>query len=556
VHKLIRSSVVVGSLVLVALGVSACGSNGGSGGGGGGGKTGGSATALFGTAADSLDPGFGYTTQAAEPDWIVYTPLVTYAHASGAAGGQLIPGLATSLPQVSPDGLTYTLTLRKGLVYSNGTPVKASDFTYSIERSMKLNWGGKSFYTGYIVGAAAYDKGKAQSISGITADDSSGQITIKLTQPYGAFGNVLAFPSSGLVPSGTPMTNLPNNPPSGDGPYMFTNVQPNKGYTLTQNPKFAAQNISGIPAGHLKNITVKYVSTPSQEATQVLANQADSFDPADEIPGSLLAQIKSQASNRYAPETTAQNYYFFLNVKTKPFSSQLVREAVNYAVDRRALQRLGAGFITPACFFLPPQLIGHPTGPCPYGDPNAAPDLAKAKQLVQQSGMAGTPVTVWGENVSPRKDYIDYYTSVLNQIGFKATEKLTARAVYFTTIGNLKTPNVQTGFADWQQDFPNPIDFYLLLDAKSIQPVNNQNFSLVNDPHIQSELAALDKVPAGQLNTVASRWQALDTYVAQKAYEVVFGYNVSPQFFSNRLDFGSAIFHPVYFNDYTSWKLK
>ncbi|GAC1437632.1 MAG: ABC transporter substrate-binding protein [Solirubrobacteraceae bacterium] len=512
---------------------------------------------MFGTAADSLDPQFGYTTQAAEPDWVVYTPLLTYRHASGVSGGELIPGLATGQPQISPDGLTWTLTLRKGLTYSNGKPVKASDFSYTILRALKLNWGGKSFYTSYIKGAAEADKGTAKTISGIATDDATGKITITLTKPYGAFGNVLAFPSSGLVPTGTPMMNLPNNPPPGDGPYMFGSVTPNKGYTLTQNPRFAAQNIPGIPAGHLKQINIQIVSTPQQEAQQVLNNTADSFDPADELPGSALSQIQSQAASRYKSETTAQNFYFFLNTKSKPFSNQLAREAVNYALDRRAFVKQAAGALTPACFFLPPQLVGHPTGACPYGgDPNGAPDLAKAKQLVQQSGMAGTPVTVWGENVSPRKDYIDTYTSVLNQIGFKATEKLIARATYFTTIGNAKTPNVQTGFADWQQDFPNPSDFYLLMDGAAIQPVNNQNFSNVNDPHIQSELAALNKIPASQLNSSASRWQALDTYVAQKAYQAVYGYNKSPLFLSNRLDFGAAIFHPVYFDDYTSWKLK
>ena len=105
------------------------------------GKTGGTANVLFGTAPDSLDPQFGYTTQAAEPDWISYTGLLTYAHASGDAGGQLIPGLAESLPQVSADGLTYTLTLRKGLVFSNGKPVKASDFTYTIERAHEAQLG-------------------------------------------------------------------------------------------------------------------------------------------------------------------------------------------------------------------------------------------------------------------------------------------------------------------------------------------------------------------------------------------------------------------------------
>jgi hypothetical protein len=66
----------------------------------------------------------------------------------------------------------------------------------------------------------------------------------------------------------------------------------------------------------------------------------------------------------------------------------------------------------------------------------------------------------------------------------------------------------------------------------------------------------LRKVPTTQLSSVASRWQALDTYIAQKAYVAVYGYNLSPQFFSNRLDFNAAVFHPVYFSDYTSWKLK
>ncbi|MGI8557543.1 MAG: ABC transporter substrate-binding protein [Solirubrobacteraceae bacterium] len=540
--------------VVAAFGVSACGSSSSS---SSGGKSGGTATALFGTAADSLDPQFGYTTQAAEPDWVVYTPLLTYRHASGTAGGELIPGLATGQPQISADGLTWTLTLRKGLTYSTGAPVKASDFAYTILRALKLNWGGKAFYTTYIKGAAEADKGKTKTISGIATDDATGKITIRLLKPYGAFGNVLAFPSSGLVPTGTPMTNQPNTPPPGDGPYMFGSVAPNKGYSLVQNPRFAAQSIPDIPKGHLKQINVQVVSTPQQEAQQVLNNTADSFDPADELPGSVLSQIQSQASDRYKPETTAQNYYFFLNTKSKPFSNQLAREAVNYALDRRAFVKQAAGALTPACFFLPPQVVGHPAGQCPYGgDPNGAPDLAKAKQLVQQSGMAGTALTVWGENVSPRKDYVDTYTSVLNQIGFKATEKLIARATYFNTIGNAKTPNVQTGFADWQQDFPNPSDFYLLMDGNAIQPVNNQNFSNVNDPHIQSELAALNKVPAGQLSTVAPRWQALDTYVASKAYQAVYGYNKSPMFLSKRLDFASAIFHPVYFDDYTSWKLK
>jgi peptide/nickel transport system substrate-binding protein len=536
-----------------ALGVGACG-------GGSGGSTststreGGKATVLMGTAPDFLDPQEGYTTQSAEATWITYTPLLTYKHASGAAGGTIIPGLADALPKISANGKTYTLRLRKGLVYSDGTPVKAGDFTYTIERAIKLNWGGKSFFTNNIVGASAYDKGTAKSISGITTNDTTGQITIHLTQPYGAFANVLAFPAAGLVPSGTAMSNLSNNPPPGVGPYKISAVSPNRTFSLVKNRRFAGLHIPGIPVGHLDRITVNITSNTQSEAEQVLNNQADAFDPGDTLPPSLLPQITSKADGRFAREPIPSTFYFFLNTTTKPFNNPLAREAVNLALDRRALARLASGFLQPGCFFLPQGIAGHASSPCPYGDPNAAPDVAKAKALVKQAGLEGTPVTVWGESRSPRRQYVEYYASVLNEIGFKATPKIISDSVYFPTIGSAQT-NPQTGFADWIQDFPNPSDFYLLFDAKTIQPTNNENFSKVDDPHVQSQLAKLNPVPATKLSSVAGQWQALDEYVAKKAYVAAYGSEEVPKFFSNRIDFGSAIFHPLFFNDWTSWRL-
>ncbi|MEA2300149.1 MAG: peptide/nickel transport system substrate-binding protein [Solirubrobacteraceae bacterium] len=515
-------------------------------------STGGSAgtvTVAEGTAPDYLDPGLGYTTQAANGDWLAYTGLYTYAHQTGVGGGAVIPGLATALPQISADGRTYTMTLRSGLTYSNGTPVKASDFAYSIQRSIKLNWGGKSFYTTNIVGADAFDKGTAKTISGIKTDDATGKITVTLLGAYGAFPNVLAFPSSGLVPTGTPISNLTNHPPPGVGPYIIKNVVPNQSFSVVRNPNW--KPLPGIAAGHV-DVNVKITSNTNTEAEMVLNGTADAFDWGDTVPPALVSQIKAKAAGRYNEEPSVSTFYFFLNTKVKPFNSLAARQAVQYAVDRQAIVRLSSGTIEPGCYFLPPGMIGHPTAPCPYGD---TPNLAKAKALITQAGLAGTPVTVWGQMRSPRREYVDYYTSVLNQIGFKATEKILADAQFFPTIGNLKL-NPQTGFADWNQDFPNPSDFYLLLDAKSIQQTNNQNFSQVNDPKVQSELAALNKVPATQLQSVAARWSTLDEYVAKQAYFNVYGSQTHPKFLSDRIDYASAVFHPVYGNDWSSWQLK
>ncbi len=515
-------------------------------------------TVLMGTAPDSLDPALGATTQSAEATWLAYTGLVTYAHASGQAGTQLIPGLAQSLPTISADGKTYTFTLRKGLVYSNGQPVKATDFPYTIERAIKLGWGNKQFLTGNIVGAEAFDEGKAKSISGIVADDTTGVITIKLNAPFGPFLNVLAFPATGFVPAGTPLKPEPNDPPPGVGPYTITGIVPNQSFQLLGNPHWATEAIPGIPGGHAK-IEVKIVANNQSEAEQVLNNSADLLDWNDSIPGTLLAQIQSQAASRYAQEPTVSTEFFFLNTATKPFSSQLVREAVNRALDRRALARLDGGMLTPACYLLPIGMPGHPSGPCPYGEPNSevtAANAAKAKELVRQSGMAGSAVTVWSDEHPPHKEYADYYAGVLNAIGLKASVKIVAAAEYPATIGNIKNVNPQTGWIAFSQDFPNPVDFYQLMDAESINPTENHNLSQVNDPHIQSELAALSPVPSSQLNSVLGRWQALDEYTAQKAYLAVIGYDEAPKFTSERIDFGALVFHPVYGNDWSTLQVK
>jgi peptide/nickel transport system substrate-binding protein len=540
---------ILGIVLALALAAGGCGSSSSS-------KSGGTVTELFGTAPDSLDPGMGYTTQALEPDQVAYVPMLTYAHEAGTGGGKLIPGLATALPTISADGKTYTMQMRQGLLFSNGQPVKASNFTYAVERALKIPWGGSSFITNNVVGSEAYAKGSASTISGITTDDASGKITIKLTAPYGAFDNVLAFPSFAPVPAGTPFKNMPTSPPPGVGPYKIVNIVPNVSFQVVKNPDWKA--IPGIPSGSVDTITAKISSNTSANALAVLDNTSDVFDFADTIPPSLLSQIQSKASDRFERVIKNSTYYFFMNTKTKPFSSELARQAVIVGMDRTAIARLGSGFFTPACFLLPPGITGHPTAGCPYGDP-AKPNLAKAKELVKQSGLAGTPVTVWGEQRSPRRQFVDYYTSFLNQIGFKATEKIIADATYFPTIGNLKL-NAQTGFADWNEDFPNPIDFYgILLAGDAILPTNNQNFGQVNDPTINSKvnmLGSLYKVPTSSLSSFATQWKELDEYTAKKAYMGVFGYASFPKFTSNRLDYGAAVLHTVFGWDYLTFKLK
>jgi peptide/nickel transport system substrate-binding protein len=431
---------------------------------------------------------------------------------------------------------------------------------------LKVGWGGDSFYTSNIVGAAAYQAGKSKTISGIVTNDATGQVIIHLLAPYGAFDNVLAFPSSGLVPTGTAMTALSTSPPPGVGSYMITSVKPNVSFTLEKNPLFAGFHIPGIPVGYVNTVQVTVQTNADTEAQDVLNNTSDEFDWGDVIPPAYVAQVQTQAKGRYTPETLAATDYFWLNTHIAPFNNILAREAANLAVSRVALQRLASGQITPTCYYLPPSIVGAASGACPLGDPSgngsftasslgSPADIALATKLVKKAGLTGAPVTVWTENREPFEAFVTYLNSQLNAIGFKSALKVVSSGVFDPTIGSAKV-DPQAGWGEWSQDYPNPGDFYLVLDARSIEPVNNLNLGYVNDPHIQSTIIRLDKVQSSDLPSVASQWAALEKYVDSKDYQLNFGYEVSPFLLSDRVDFATAVFQPVFGDDWSTFELK
>ena len=114
---------------------------------------------------------------------------------------EVIPGLAKELPKISNGGKTYTLSLRPGLKYSDGTPVKASDFPFAVERMIQLNSGGSPFYLS-IVGAEKFAETKQGPIPGIKTDDKTGEIVIDLEKPRGTFTNELGLMFVGAAAAG------------------------------------------------------------------------------------------------------------------------------------------------------------------------------------------------------------------------------------------------------------------------------------------------------------------------------------------------------------------
>jgi peptide/nickel transport system substrate-binding protein len=543
--------------ITAAVALAACGgsssssssaTSSGSASGASGGKQGGTITIASGTPPLSADQGLDFTTQGNELMSVVNTPLLTFRRGvAGAAGSQILPALAKALPTVSNGGKTYTFQLRPGLHYSNGTPIKASDVTYALERDIKIPWQAASFVSAYIQGGTAYANGKAKTISGMKTNDATGKITVNVVAPFAPIVDIFALPGTAPVPPNTPMKNLAATGTIGDGQYKWGPISPGHTYTLIQNTKF---DVPGLPRGHAAKIVYNVNSNVLANAEQVLNNQSDVFDPGDTLPASILQQVKSQASDRFQAVPLNSSWYFWFNVQKKPFNSLAARQAVLAAMDDRALSRLDSGFMAEDCHLIPFGIVGHSSpSSCPFHNPDGPPNLTLAKQLMKKSGMAGTAVTVYGEERSPRKQYLDYFTGVLNQLGFKATEKVVNSGVYFTTIG-APTLKPDVGFGDWNQDFPNPWDFMQLFAGNA---GSSLNYGYVNDPHYNSELNKLDQQPPEK---VASQWAALDQYAVNKGYYAVYGHESKPKFYSNKLNFTTGVMSVEYLIDVTSLQLK
>ncbi len=516
-----------------------------------GAKMGGTITIASGTPPLSADQGLDFTTQGNQLYSVVNTPLLTFVRGvQGTAGSKIIPALAKSLPTVSNGGKTYTFVLRPGLKYSNGQPIKASDILVAAERDIKIPWQAASFISAYVQGGMAYANGKAKTISGIVTNDATGTVTVNLVAPFAPIEDIFALPGTAPVPPNTPMKNLAATGTIGDGPYMWSSITPGHTYTLVKNPKF---DVPGIAKGYADKIVYNVNSNVLANAQAVLNNTADVFDPGDTLPASLLQQIQSQAADRYQAMPLNSSWYFWFATYKKPFNNIYARQAVLAAMDDRALSRLDSGFQTPDCHLIPFGIVGHSDpSSCTAAighNPDAAPNTTLAKQLMQKSGMIGQPVTVYGEERSPRRQYLDYFTSVLNSLGFKASEKVVNSGVYFTTIGapSLK-PTV--GFGDWNQDFPNPWDFMELFAGNA---GSSLNYGYVNDPYFNAQLNKLDQQPPEK---VASQWAALDQYAVNKGYYAVYGHEQKPKFYSNRLDFATGTLSVEWLTDLTSLALK
>jgi peptide/nickel transport system substrate-binding protein len=483
------------------------------------GKAGGTFTILANSNFGVADPAQNYTLQEWQLLIDTHDGLTTFAKVNGVAGTKIVPDLATSIPTPTNGGKTYLFHIRHGIKFSNGEVLKPSDFVTTFERQFTVP-GPTSFYSDFVGASACSTKGCDLSKTGVIANDSAYTLTINLTAPDAELMDQLALPFAFVVPASTSLKLTGNNVPPGTGPYMWKSYNPNTEAVLVRNPYFKQWSAEAQPAGYPNEIIEKYGELVSNEVTAVQNGQANEVFDGDQIPSDQLAQLNSpKYASQVHVNTLTADWYFALNTRTPPFNNVKARQAINYAANRAAYVKIAGGpsLAVPTCQILPPNYPSY-VPYCPYTTGSTttwrAPDLTKAKQLVQQSGTAGMKVVVDGTNDQVGKALVEQMISDLDSIGYKASAQLLAAGIQYPFVQNsTNSSKWNVGWSAWYQDYPAQSDFLnVLLGCGTIHPNSDAspNIAAYCDQATQAQINKAETMEATDPKGAATLWTQID----------------------------------------------
>ena len=328
-------------------------------------------------AAIVLDPlhWLSYTTSAtAQLDSLAYDGLVGYRRVEGAAGHTLVGALATTAPTPSADGKTYVFTLRPGLRYSDGRPVRPTDFRASMERFLVAgrDWppavGLPRLYSAIVGAPRCMRPGARCDLSrGIETNVPARTITIHLSRPDGDLLHKLTMHFASVVPADSPDRPTRGLTPPGTGPYRPVAWDARRGGTFVRNRYFRSDPARSRGEGFADRIEVRVHSkrTIEREIAAVQRGDADLAVLADPF-GPLVSEgrfralvARSPGQVRSAPAPTTD--WAFLNTRRRPFDDIRVRRALNLAIDRAKVVALSGGpeVGEPTCQVVPANFQGN-----------------------------------------------------------------------------------------------------------------------------------------------------------------------------------------------------
>ncbi|MEA2304904.1 MAG: peptide/nickel transport system substrate-binding protein [Solirubrobacteraceae bacterium] len=545
----LRWAVMLGALIALVVGLTACGgssSNSSSTNGSkageptkvdlSAGKKGGKITFLAAADIDYADPGQTYYTFGFMVQQAINRPLYSFKPDDTTTP---VPDLAAGPPEISADNKTITVKIRQGVKYAPpvNREVTTADVKYAFERSFSKNVpsGYAGTYFSSIEGTPAKpNTGDIKPISGITTPDKY-TIVFKLKAPQAPLvSQALVMPITVPVPEEYAKPFDAKLPSTYDqyvaqtGPYMIQNDskgklvgrKPGKQITMVRNPNWDGKATGDYRPAYLDGVTIEEGNDQLEVASRrTLSGNGLMCCDAGSPPAQVLKSALTSNKDQIAFVPSGGTRYIALNTKVKPFDNLNVRKAVVAGFDKNALRQTRGGKLLGdiATGWLPPGIPGfEEAGGLTQGkqydfDTKPTGDLALAKQYFAKAKAEGVPIGSNGlyngpdklltiaTNADPGKKTAEVAQNQFTKLGFKLQFRIVPQDTLYTKFCGVPSqkvaicPNV-----GWFKDFTDPQS---MLDAtfngNNILQQGNVNWPQLDVPAINDAMKAAATTPVG-----------------------------------------------------------
>ena len=402
-----------------------------------------------------LDPAMATDTTSLAPIRQIFVGLVRFDKDL-----KVVPWAADRW-DVSPDGTTYTFAIHKGIKWHDGSgEVKAEDFKYSIERTIKKKDSTVSMlYLGDIVGAKDLLDGKLETLQSVNVVDPY-TLAITIDAPKAYFLGKLVYSTSYAVnraaveKGGDGWATKPETL-VGAGPFKLTEWTHDQRLVLTRYDDYFEGKAS------LTRVELPIVK---DENTRLSMYEKGDLDVVN-VPSGQLDRVKSdpQLSKELISYPRLSIYYIAMNQAKPPFDKKEVREAFNYGVNKQQLTEVALkGLLTPADGIVPPGMPGNNKDLRPLGY-----DAAKAKQALAQAGYPegrGFPAVslVTRQGAGTYKKIAETLTGIYKQsLGIDLTVEEMEWGAFLAQVQRGNAPPAYV--LAWSADYPDPQNFLDIL---------------------------------------------------------------------------------------------
>ena len=522
--RLFRNSMVA----ILAVGVTAlagCGAGGSTdqnagAGEGDGPQKGGTVHMLQNTDFSYLDPARGWDGGVNAFYRLMYRGLTMQTSGDAEDPNAIVADLATGLGEPSEDGLTWTYTLKDDIFFDNGDPITSAEVKFGISRAWDPQIGIGSPYLKNVIDApegyeGPYVTGDLPTIE--TPDEKT--IVFHLKQPYPEFDNVLSQANAVPFPEGSGAGDEFIKDVIASGPYTLDSYTPGSSIKLVRN-EFWEPESDDVRKAYPDAWDFEIGIDPATIDERMIAGQgSDQNAIASKISSATLARIQTPELQERA--ITAPAYcttYMGLNTTKEPFDDVLVRQAVNYAIDRASVQNASGGtqLADIATTIVPPAVTGHKQFDLYPSEGNAG-DPEKAKELLAEAGHEdGVSFT------------LDIRTNPVAQAQAEAVQESLAKAdidvklnvidasIFYETIA---TPSQQhdAAITGWCPDWASSASTFIppLFDGRNITDRGNQNLAQFDDDAVNTRI---DEIMAmGATPESADAWGELDEQIMESA---------------------------------------